>query len=299
LAKFYQHLRSTRIKTGIWTVVILVILIFGYLWLSNRLTVKKQQELRVLFTEVMGLETGDKIMYRGMEAGRVKSVKLHNGGILVSGKISSDITIPQGSRFIIEDSLMGSKSLNILPSSAAENLNLSEIQQGDTPVGMMGMISQAAEMLQKMDAILDDLNAEGGMLDMGEKLLHNTDRAVSNASGNLSALKHEISLVIEKVDMLTAQARDMVQENRESIHSTLQMAPATLEKVNSTLDSLRSLSVNLNRSALALTDSSGTAGRLLNEDTLHRKLLESIHNLDALVEDIKKNPGKYIKFSVF
>ncbi|WP_185964667.1 MlaD family protein, partial [Klebsiella pneumoniae] len=65
---------------------------------------KKQQVLQVVFSDVMGLETGDKIMFRGMEAGRVKSVQLHKDGILVSGKISRNIRIPAGSRFYIEDS---------------------------------------------------------------------------------------------------------------------------------------------------------------------------------------------------
>jgi ABC-type transporter Mla subunit MlaD len=33
-----------------------------------------QYELKVSFPDVMGLEIGDKVMYRGMEVGRVKSI---------------------------------------------------------------------------------------------------------------------------------------------------------------------------------------------------------------------------------
>jgi ABC-type transporter Mla subunit MlaD len=72
MGKFYRRLRSTQIKTGIWTIVILLILVLGYLWLTNRLNMKSQQELSVVFDVIMGLEVGDKIMYRGMEAGRIK-----------------------------------------------------------------------------------------------------------------------------------------------------------------------------------------------------------------------------------
>jgi len=39
MAKFYGKLRSTRIKTGLWTIVILVILIVSYLWFTNQLNV--------------------------------------------------------------------------------------------------------------------------------------------------------------------------------------------------------------------------------------------------------------------
>jgi len=299
LAKFYQHLRSTRIKTGIWTVLILIILVLGYLWLSNKISMKKQQYLRVLFTEVMGLETGDKIMFRGMEAGRVKSVQLHPEGIVVMGKISADIRVPVGSRFYIEDSIMGSKSLNILPAETTNYLNLQDIQRGDTPVSMMAMISQAKDMLSRLDTILRDIETEGGMIDLSEKLVRNTDATMTEARQGIAGLRAELSVMIGKVEEFTDTAGQIAQENRESLNSTLSLAPATFSRINSTLDSLQTLSANLNRSAVMIADGSGSAGKILNEDDLYQKLMISIDNLDALIADIKANPRKYIKFSVF
>lgn len=299
MAKFYQHLRSTRIKTGIWTVLILIILVLGYLWLSNKISMKKQQYLRVLFTEVMGLETGDKIMFRGMEAGRVKSVQLHPEGIVVMGKISADIRVPVGSRFYIEDSIMGSKSLNILPAETTKYLNLQDIQRGDTPVSMMAMIAQTKDMLSRLDTILHDIETEGGMIDLSEKLVRNTDATMTEARQGIAGLRAKLSVMIGKVEEFTDTAGQIAQENRESLNSTLSLAPATFSRINSTLDSLQTLSANLNRSAVMIADGSGSAGKILNEDDLYQKLMISIDNLDALIADIKANPRKYIKFSVF
>lgn len=279
--------------------LILSILTLGYLWLTNSLSMKKQQTLRVLFSDVMGLETGDKIMFRGMEAGRVKSVELHEQGILVSSKISSAIRIPAGSRFYIEDSLMGSRSLNILPSANKEYLDLNFIQPGETPTSMMAMIAQAGDMLNKLDKILKDIDSEGGMLDLGEKLLRSSDTAVREARHGISGLKTELSATIAKVDLLTSTATTLVDDNRESLKTTLDVAPKTLSRVNNTLDSLQVLSANLNRSATAIADGAGSAGKLLTEDDLYLKLIKSIDSLDTLIADIKRNPRKYIKFSVF
>jgi phospholipid/cholesterol/gamma-HCH transport system substrate-binding protein len=260
---------------------------------------KKQQYLRVLFTEVMGLETGDKIMFRGMEAGRVKSVQLHPEGIVVMGKISADIRVPVGSRFYIEDSIMGSKSLNILPAETTKYLNLQDIQRGDTPVSMMAMISQAKDMLSRLDTILRDIETEGGMIDLSEKLVRNTDATMTEARQGIAGLRAELSVMIGKVEEFTDTAGQIAQENRESLNSTLSLAPATFSRINSTLDSLQTLSANLNRSAVMIADGSGSAGKILNEDDLYQKLMISIDNLDALIADIKANPRKYIKFSVF
>ena len=299
MAKFYKHLRSTRIKTGLWTLVIFIILFFGYFWLTNRLNMKAQQNLRVLFTDVIGLETGDKIMFRGMEAGRVKTVSMHEGGILVSGKISTAIKIPVGSRFYIEDSLMGSKSLNIQPTAANEYLDLAQVQRGEKPSGMMSIIAKAAELLSRLDGILADVDAEGGLIDQGERLLKDSSSTMRTANRTITELKGDISTAIGRVDSLTMQVNGFITENREPLRESIALTPAVLGKVNSALDSLSVLSAKLNFSANALATGQGSAGKLLTEDDLYEKLLNSIDKLDALIADIKANPRKYVKLSIF
>ena len=42
-----------------------------------------------------------------------------------------------------------------------------------------------------------------------------------------------------------------------------------------------------------------TAGLVLNEQTLYNELQETLTNVNALIDDIKKNPRKYIKISIF
>lgn len=299
MAKFYQHLRSTRIKTGIWTLVIVIILLFGYLWLTNRLDLKSQQNLKVLFTNVMGLETGDKIMYRGMEAGRIKSVELHPQGILVSGNISTQIILYEGSRFYIEDSLMGSKSLNIEPGNKTEQLDLSKIQLGEDPSGMMAMIAKAGKTLAQVDEILLSIRRNGGIIDQGEGLIRRADGTLKSAQGGIDSLKDEFSVLIGEVDELTGRINLFVDESQDHLLQTIKVAPATMDRVNSTLDSLSTLSAKLNRSVDAISDGKGSAGKILTDDELYKNILQSVDKLDKLIGDIKANPKKYIKISIF
>lgn len=299
MAKFYKHLRSTRIKTGIWTLVIVLILIFGYLWLTNSLNMRSQQNLQVLFSNVMGLEIGDKIMFRGMEVGRVKSVTLHDQGILVSGNISTNIKIPKGSRFYIEDSIMGSKSLNILPANTEEYLDLNLAQHGDDPSGMMDVIAKASDFITELDEILQRLKAEDGILDQGQKLLANASSTMHTADLSITEIKSDISTTIGRVDSLTMMVESFVSSASEPLLESITLAPATLERMNSALDSLSVLSGKLNVSAGALAQGEGTAGKILHEDDLYERVLQSIDRLDQLIADIRANPRKYIKFSVF
>lgn len=258
-----------------------------------------QQNIQVLFTDVMGLEIGDKIMYRGMEAGRIKEISLHPQGILCTGKISTSIKIPLGSRFYIEDSLMGSKSLQIVPSEASTHLDLTKVQSGESSVGMMSMLSKAALTLNRVDAILVRLESENGLIDQGEGLLGETKSTVIATRTGIEELKSELSGLIREADALTAQIHKIATDNQENLKQSLALAPATLTKINTSLDSLNALSSRLHASAAALQSGSGTAGKLLTEDELYRSLMNSINNLDALISDVKANPKKYVKFSLF
>ena len=87
MAKFYPKLYQTQLKVGLFTVVMLIIAVFGYLWLSKRISIRSQQDLQVGFTDVMGLEVGDKAMFRGMEVGRIKSIAARGDDILVTARV--------------------------------------------------------------------------------------------------------------------------------------------------------------------------------------------------------------------
>lgn len=260
---------------------------------------KAQQDISIVFSDVIGLEVGDKIVYRGMEAGRIKKVELHPEGILCKGRISSTIQIPEGSLFYIEDSLMGSKTLKIIPSESSNTMDLRKVQRGESPIAMMSMIGKVGETLKKLDSILAAIETENGILTQGEILLSSTTSAVNAAKGNMGELKKEISNTISRVDQLTTQINNTVSHNKSNVEEAIAMAPDAISKVNTTLDSLQALSGKLNRSVKAISSGSGTAGKLITEDELYTKMMLSIENLDMLIKDVKANPKKYVKFSLF
>jgi len=298
--KFYPKLRSIQIKTGIWTVVILVIFVLGFLWLTNRLSMGSQDVIKVAFSDVMGLEVGDKVMSRGMEVGRVNSIKAVGDRVLVEAKIASEIGLKQGSQFIISDSsLMGGKALMILPGEGLQPLDLRLVQTGNNPEGVMNLIGKASSALDQLQQTLAQLHEPDGLLTKSSNLLDSADKAVQN-TGNLARdIKTELSITIAKVEQLTTTINDIVLENRTSLKNTISQSPAAIGRINSTLDSLQSLSVKLGTTAEALNTQEGTAGKLINNKELYEKLSTIVDNLDALVKDIKSNPKKYVKFSVF
>jgi phospholipid/cholesterol/gamma-HCH transport system substrate-binding protein len=43
----------------------------------------------------------------------------------------------------------------------------------------------------------------------------------------------------------------------------------------------------------------GSLGLLLNNDSLYKNLNQSANDLDLLLKDLKENPKRYVRFSVF
>jgi len=298
--KFYPKIRSIQIKTGIWTVVIALILLFSYLWLTNRLAIGSSYVLNVSFADVNGLEVGDKVVYRGMEVGRVKSIKAKGDAIIVSAGVDSGISLNEGSSFQVADSgLMGGKTLVINQGTETAKLDILKLQTGSTPEGIMNMIGKASETLADLQKAVVSLQAPGGLLEGSTMLLDKAGAAVSSADTAAQDLKKEVSAVIARVDRLTAGLNEVLQENRSTIKTSIGETPAMIAKINGTLDSLQTLSGSLNKSVELLKKGDGTAAKLLNNAELYTKLNSSIENLDILLKDIKAHPKKYVKFSLF
>lgn len=300
MKKFYPKLRSVQIKTGIWTVVIALILLFSYLWLTNRMAIGSSYQLGISFSDVNGLEVGDKVVFRGMEVGRVRSIKAKGDAIIVLAGVNSDIALQEGSSFQVTDSgLMGAKVLMISPGDGTAKIDIGKMQQGTSPEGIMNMIGKASDTLAELQNAVVALQAPDGLLEGSSRLIGRADEAVQSADLAAQELKKELSAVIMRVDRLTAGLNEVVQENRSPLKNSLAEAPATMAKINSTLDSLQTLSGNLNKTAEALHNGDGTAAKLLNNDELYTKLNTSLENLDTLIKDIKAHPKKYVKFSLF
>jgi len=300
MKKFYPNLRSVQIKTGIWTIVICLILVFSYFWLSGRLAVRSHYELKIAFPNVMGLEVGDKVMYRGMEVGRVKSITASKDMVITTANIRSDIILTEGTRFLVSDSsLMGGKALNIIPGDGKNPLNIKKLQQGTSPEGMMELISKASAGLDELNETVTLLNSPDGLLQSSRKLVESADGTVTDMGNVAKELKQELVFTVNKIERLTSSLQEVISENKEPLKNTLTEGNIAIEKLSATLDSLKILSANLNRSAKALTENEGTAGLLLKDKQLYEKINTATDNLNALIKDIQENPKKYIKFSIF
>jgi len=300
MSKFYPNQYKTQLKVGIYSLLVIIALVASYLWMTSRLNLKNQQDLRVGFTDVMGLEVGDKIMFRGMEVGRVREIKLKGDKVIVSGKILRELKLLEGCRFLIGDSsLMGGTVMSIIQGSGPKEVSMAGYLTGEEPSGIMAVMSKASGAIDELSTILAELKAEDGVLERSRNLLGNADNAVNNVDRLAVELKSDISRSLDRIDHLTTGINQVVENNDQNIEQILRDTPRAMANVNTTLDSLQVLSAKLSQTVEAVNNGSGTAGRLVNDQELYNRMLSSLNNLELLIADIKQNPRRYIKFSLF
>ena len=121
------------------------------------------------------------------------------------------------------------------------------------------VVTSTAEMLQRIMSRLDTATAEGEL-----------DSIVRNAS-QISA---DLRLAMEEFRDFVV----MVNENTTSIDRIIAGADTVFSR---------------------LTEGTGTVARLVSDSTLYVETSLAIQELRALLADIKENPRKYFKFSVF
>ena len=300
MKRFYPNFHKTQVKVGLFTIIILAILIFGYLWLSSKITNRSQQQLKVCFDDVMGLDLGDPVLYRGMEVGRVKYIELQPDKILVTANINRDIKLQEGTKFQITDtSIMGGTALNIIPGNGEHNLDLRKIQKGDKPLGIMNAFDEVSIAIAKVNEALNELQGGKIFTDKITTLLDDADSAVLSAEIMINETKTNLNITLAKIEQLSKKLQYLLDKNAAHLDSTLTLAPEAIANINNTLDSLQVLSTQLHNTLNDLNEGKGSAGKFLKDETLYKRLLETTTSLDSLFQDIRNNPKKYINIKIF
>ncbi len=130
---------------------------------------------------------------------------------------------------------------------------------------------------------------------------------IQSSDGTLGRLVHDRQLydkMVALADKSTQAAEDVRELNRKllSSDSTVGMLLSDRElydKSVALIDRADTAVKSFDDVAVRLRGSEGTAGRLINDREVYDRLSRMVESVDALVKDIKENPKRYVKFSLF
>lgn len=236
------------------------------------------------------------VYLNGYKVGNVSNISYDfsaTDAVIVEISVDKRLQITQGSYAEVNNKMLGSSTISLML-----NRDNKRIIAGDTINGYLngGAMKEAGEMLPKVNAMIPKIDS---ILISLNSILGNPsiNRSIDNAAHLSSELTRTTAMLnsILKEDIPVATEKLINLEN-DMLAVSSQLKEIDYRKMFATLEE----SVNNMKSITeALNSGDGTAGLLLKDSTLYNNLNNASKAATALLEDLKKNPKRYVHFSLF
>ena len=310
-----------EIKVGVLFVVATAILIWGLMFLKGLELLKPSRTFYAVYDQVNGLVAANPISIKGLKVGQVKKLYFdakNPKNIIVELYILGDYPIAKNSSArIFSSSLLGAPEVEIIPGNSKEMaesgdtlLSLTEATLGQEvnkqllPLkvkaeSLIGSIDSIAIIIQQVlnkntrDNLVEAIEHVKQTLSNIAHTTHNLDTLMGSQRNNLS----KIITNVESISSNLKQNNDKITNilsNFSNLSDSLEKAriPYTIAQVNKAITDLDSVLLKINKGE-------GSVGQLINNDKLYKEVEKAARDLNLLLEDIKANPSRYLKVSVF
>lgn len=310
-----------EIKIGAVFVIALAVLIWGLMYLKGLELFKTSRTFYAVYDHVNGLVAANPITIKGLQVGQVNKLYFDPNNpqkIIVELYVKGDYPIPKNSAArIYSSSLLGAKEVEIVPGDSrimAKDrdtlLSLVEATLGEEVNRQILPLKRKAEnLISSIDTVaviiqqVLNKNTRENLVQAVEHVKQTLEN-IAHTTGNLDTLigsqRKNIGDIITNVESISDNLRKNndkithIINNLSDVSDSLVKAriPATIAQVNKAVSDLDAILVKINKGE-------GSVGQLINNQQLYQEVEKAARDLNLLLEDIKANPGRYVKVSVF
>lgn len=310
-----------EIITGLVFIVALALLIWGFNFLKGFNLLKDQRIVYAVYEEVSGLNRANPVSINGLKVGQVSDIYFepgYSGNIIVKIMIETEIPIPRNSIALIYSSdLMGSKAINLILGNDSLYIANGDTLATKVEASLKEAVNQqiqplklkAEELILSIDSVVTVIKAifnESARQNLSNSLasIQQTFANLESATYNLDELvaseKTRLAEIMINLESITATISsneeniDNILKNFSTVSDSLVAAdiPGTFQNLNRVADDLAVIIEKINKGE-------GSIGMLVNDEDLYKDLQRSAEQLNLLLEDVRVNPKRYVRFSLF
>jgi phospholipid/cholesterol/gamma-HCH transport system substrate-binding protein len=295
--------RTTEIQVGVTVVAALAVLIWGVTWLREFKIGKQVRVWQVSFPQTGGLGASDEVQVNGIRKGSVSTIDLAGNHVVVHLALERDIVLTRDSRVSIRNvGLMGEKVIAVDLSATGGAYAASDTIRGVFEPGMGEFMASAGPSFDAMNRVIVSLDRLASRLDReGEldrtirNLRETSDELLKATRENRSLLHETMRNARDASKSAKALTTDREAQIRQTIDA-LEHGARNFERLTVRMDSVLAVAKQVGDKA---NRGDGTAALLLNDRKLYDDTRATLASLRELIEDMKKNPKKYIDLSIF
>jgi phospholipid/cholesterol/gamma-HCH transport system substrate-binding protein len=320
---------------GVVIVAALLLIGFGTLWLQGVSLTGERVDIEAVFERVGQIQPGSDVKLRGVRIGRVRSVEVEPDGELVRLvlRIDGEVTLPEGAVVVLSpESMFGDWQAEIQPPGVYPAQRFSQPREEGTLPGY------SLPDISELTAAADDISENLGILTerVGIAFSDETARNIASLIENVEEVTERLSELVSQQATSFTDVTDEVTRATRSIGQAAEDARISFgriddllarEELGETLDDLAVVSANLrelsgefretntevrqmaarmdttfaslSRITSELEAGEGTLGRLLQDPTMAAELESTVIELNLLLADIRENPRRYLRLSIF
>jgi len=130
--------------------------------------------------------------------------------------------------------------------------------------------------------------------------LNNMERITNDVENLMGSERARFAKIMQNIETITDNFKNngskinAILANLNNLSEDLSKAEikATIDNANQAMKDVQAITDKINKGE-------GSIGLLVNDDKLYNNLSNASENLDQLIFDLKNNPGKYLKISIF
>ncbi|HSI91560.1 MAG TPA: MlaD family protein [Adhaeribacter sp.] len=298
---------TKEIKVALLGIVAVVALYFGYSFLRGSEIFSKSRTFYAIYDSVDGLTISNPVLLNGVKVGIVQDVTLEpqrQNRIVVTMDIDKNIDIGDSTiASLSSSSILGGKAITLLMRAntirydggdtllAASERSLTDMLAARA-MPLMGSVDSTLikineffdkDAKKSMQATLENTQASSeamkNILIMNQRNLHEITSNLNELTGSLKQTQRKFDYLANNLNSITDSLKKVeVNEMIRNMNTTVEEAQIAVKKFN---------------------ENTGTLGKLMNNDSLYNNLNATAESMDALMVDFKKNPKRYVHFSVF
>ncbi len=291
---------SREIKVGVLAIIAIAVLYFGFNFLKGVNIFAPIHTYVGTYDNIKGLTPQSPVYVRGCKVGQVDQIAYDftkEQAFTVVLSIDKKIILPEGTQLaLIADGLLGGTALQLnVPTGS------------DTPHYLSGDTLPTIVIPGLFDVLEDGLLAslQGTIQHIDSLVLGVQTQLEGNhlktSLAQVETLTADLAVTSTKLKQMMNTKVPTIVADAESTVADLKILSANLSEVDvkATIQALDTTIAHVNRFTTKLNSTDGTIGLLMNDKKLYIDLTSTVNSADSLLTDLKKNPKRYVHFSLF
>lgn len=258
-----------------------------------------------------GIRRGDPVQMLGVNIGRVQRFKIDHSGVAIRLELEGEYDVPTDSHVLLKSSgLLGGMVADVVPGDSKQRLRNGDNIPGQSSEAMMDVANrvtvQVEAALERVQRMLSDANIES---------VGSTTRNLEAGSGQMRKLLADMNVAVNdqrrELKGLTASLQRSAEGFEKvatgpELKRTLEQIDAATARMDTVMTSLERTSTAVEGVMGRLDRGEGTLGKLMRDEELYRNLNaamlnmnQTTVNINKLSEEVRRDPRKYLKLSVF